>query len=135
MAQEAKKSRQEGIATEEIAALQARVAAGQLQAEDFSRLNKLLELLLTLLQMIEHPKLKLRKIRRKLFGDRAEPPAPPPDAGAGVSAAESAHRRSRPRKPGKRSEDGSTYAQAAVIASDGERAGVGGVEELTGTAR
>jgi hypothetical protein len=77
MAQETKKPRQEGIAVEEIVALQARVASGQLQAEDLSRLGKLLELLLSLVQMIEHPKLKLRQIRRKLFGDRQEPPAPP----------------------------------------------------------
>jgi hypothetical protein len=40
-----------------------RVTAGQLQAEDLSRLSKLLELLLTLLQMIEQPKLKLRQLR------------------------------------------------------------------------
>jgi hypothetical protein len=65
MAQSTKKSRQEGIAVEGIVALQARVTAGQLQAEDLSRLSKLLELLLTLLQMIEHPKLKLRQLRRK----------------------------------------------------------------------
>lgn len=77
MAEEKKKSRQEGIAVEEIVALQARVAAGQLGAEDLSRLGKLLELLLTLVQMIEHPKLKLRQIRRKLFGDREDPPPPP----------------------------------------------------------
>jgi hypothetical protein len=63
MAQSTKKSRQEGIAVEEIVALQARVTAGQLQAEDLSRLSKLLELLLTLLQMIEQPKLKLRQLR------------------------------------------------------------------------
>jgi hypothetical protein len=41
MAQETKKSRPEGIAVEEIVALQARVAAGQLHAEDLSRLGKL----------------------------------------------------------------------------------------------
>lgn len=88
MAQETKKSRQEGIAVEEIVALQARVAAGQLQAEDLSRLGKLLELLLTLVQMIEHPKLKLRQIRRKLFGDREEPPPPAvPPSGAAEPAA------------------------------------------------
>lgn len=83
MAQETKKSRQEGIAVEEIVALQARVAAGQLQAEDLSRLGKLLELLLSLVQMLEHPKLKLRQLRRMLFGDREDPsppPAPPPTA-------------------------------------------------------
>jgi hypothetical protein len=40
MAQSTKKSRQEGIAVEEIVALQARVTAGQLQAEDLSRLSK-----------------------------------------------------------------------------------------------
>jgi hypothetical protein len=59
---------EDGIAVEEIVALQARVTAGQLQAEDLSRLSKLLELLLTLLQMIEQPKLKLRQLWRKLFG-------------------------------------------------------------------
>ena len=78
MAQETKKSDADGSAVEEIVALQARVAAGQLQAEDLSRLAKLLELLLTLVQMIEHPKLKLRQLRRKLFGDREEPPSPAP---------------------------------------------------------
>jgi len=86
MSQSTKKSKQDGITVEEIAALQARVAAGQLQAEDFSRLSKLLALLLSLLQMIEHPKLKLRQIRRKLFGDRLEPPAPPLAASAKTPA-------------------------------------------------
>jgi hypothetical protein len=80
MAQSTKKSRQQGIVLEVIVALQARVTAGQLQAEDLSRLSKLLELLLTLLQMIEQPKLKLRTLRRKLFGKSDEPPSPPAPA-------------------------------------------------------
>jgi hypothetical protein len=80
MAQETKKSAEDGIAVEEIVALQAHVAAGQLQAEDLSRLGKLLELLLSLVQMIEHPKLRLRQLQQKLFGEREESPPPPPPA-------------------------------------------------------
>ena len=76
MAQETKKTKQEGIAVEEMAALQARLAARQLEPEDWTRLGKLLSSFLSLVQMLEHPKLKLRQIRRKLFGDQPEPPAP-----------------------------------------------------------
>jgi hypothetical protein len=94
MAQSTKKSVEDGIAVEDIVALQARVAARQLQAEDFSRLGKLLALLLSLVQMIEQPKLKLQQLRRKLFGKSDEPPPPPslsaPSAPTTENAAEMA---------------------------------------------
>lgn len=73
MAQETKKPQREGIAVEDIVALQARVAAGQLQAEDFLRLGKLLELLLTLVQMLVHPKLKLHQISIRQVSNSSHP--------------------------------------------------------------
>ena len=42
MAQQTKKSVEDGIAVEEIVALQARVAARQLEPEDWTSLSKLL---------------------------------------------------------------------------------------------
>ena len=77
MAQETKKTKADGIAVAEIEALQERIAAQQLAPEDWVRLGKLLSSFLSLVQMLEHPKLKLRQIRQQLFGQREEPPVPP----------------------------------------------------------
>lgn len=87
MVRETKKSGDEGIAVEELAALQARVAARQLEPDDWARLGKLIHSFLMLVQMLEHPKLKLRQIRQKLFGEGTKPPGPPPVRPADTSAA------------------------------------------------
>ena len=82
MAQEPKKSAEDGIAVAEIEALQQRIAARQLAPDDWARLGKLLGSFLALVQMLEHPKLKLRQIRKQLFGQREKPPTPSPPAAA-----------------------------------------------------
>ena len=86
MAQEPKKSAEDGIAVAEIEALQQRIAARQLAPDEWARLGKLLGSFLALVQMLEHPKLKLRQIRKKLFGQREKPPTPPAAAQAEASA-------------------------------------------------
>ncbi len=88
------------IDKKELEALSSRVAEQKLEPEDWQRLHRYLVLLLKLTNVLEHGRVRMRKLLRILFGKRTEkdPPKeggtgkgkepPPPDApAAGATAA------------------------------------------------
>jgi hypothetical protein len=83
------------IQTEELEALCARVAEGKIEPDDGPRLHRYLLLLLKLTQVLEHGRVRMRKLTRLLFGKKTEkddkkPRTDPPAAQASPGAAGSA---------------------------------------------
>jgi transposase len=97
------------IEKEELEALCARVAEGKIEPDDGPRLLRYLRLLLKLAQVLEHGRVRMRKLTRLLFGKRTEKDQTGKDT----------------KKPG----PGSAAASASPGAAESAAVGTGGQSE------